>query len=221
MNYPLKNAILSYLLQKNAEDFASTTTTLYAHYPRTVSESLMNLLGTHDTARILNVLGGCNVEGMTYEEMKNMRLSPDGRALATARLRIASAILYTMPGIPCVYYGDEAGMEGGKDPFNRRTYPWGEEDEDILSFFRTLGRYRKEKEQLLSRGYYRVLHAKGGELVITRETDDKTLLLVANASERDVFTYAIAPGYYNALYGREADGHVSLPPLSFSILVKE
>ena len=125
MNYPLKNAILSYLLQNNAQDFASVTTTLYAHYPRTVSESLMNLLGTHDTVRILSVLGGRSVDGMTYEEMKDMRLSAAERALAVARLRIASAILYTMPGIPCIYYGDEAGMEGAKDPFNRRTYPWG------------------------------------------------------------------------------------------------
>ena len=220
MNYPLKNAILAYLLQKNAEDLASVTTTLYAHYPRTVSQSLMNLLGTHDTARILSVLSGANVEGMTYEETKNMRLSEDARALATARLRLAYAILYTMPGIPCIYYGDETGMEGGKDPFNRRTYPWGKEDEAILSHFRMLGEYRKAQESILKNGYFRVLHAKEGELVITRESQEGRILLLANASEHKTFTYASEGGFRDALTGENTSASITLPPLSYRLLVK-
>ena len=221
MNYPLKNAILSFLLQKNAEDFASLTTTLYAHYPRTVSEALMNLLGTHDTVRILSVLGGRSVDGMTYEEMKDMRLSEGERAIAAARLRIASAILYTMPGIPCIYYGDEAGMEGAKDPFNRRTYPWGKEDEALLSFFRELGAYREREEDILSHGYYRTLHAKGGELVITRECGEKKLVLLANASESATFTYSLEGTYSNALTKEAVDAPLSLAPLSFVLLCNQ
>lgn len=220
MNYPLKNAILSYLLQKNAEDLASVTTTLYAHYPRTVSESLMNLLGTHDTERILTVLGGRSTWGMSYEEMKNMRLSDAERAIATARMRLAYAILYTMPGIPCIYYGDEAGMEGAKDPFNRRTYPWGKEDGELLAHFRTLGDYRKANENILSHGYYRVLHARGGELVITRESEEGSILLLVNASETDTFTYSLDGTYKNALDGTPATATCTLPPLSFLLLTK-
>lgn len=220
MNYPLKNAILSYLLQRNAEDLASVTTTLYAHYPRMTSEALMNLLGTHDTERILTLLGGRSTWGMSYEEMKNMRLSQDERAQALSRLRIAAAILYTMPGIPCIYYGDEVGMEGGKDPFNRRTYPWGREDTDLLSYFRALGAYRKTCERILSHGYYRILHAREGELVITRESEAGSILLLANASDKHTFTYTVDAAYKSALDGTPADSHCTLPPLSFALLVK-
>lgn len=221
MNYPLKNAILSYLLQKNAEDFSSVTSTLYAHYPRTVSRALMNLLGTHDTERILTVLGGRSTFGMSYEEMKNIRLSDTERALAVSRERLAFAILYTMPGIPCVYYGDEVGMQGAKDPFNRRTYPWGREDEEILSFFRSLGEYRRQYESILSNGYYQVLHAKGNELVISREDGDRQILLALNASESASFTCAFGDGYRDALTGNEMPPALTLSPLSFALLVRE
>lgn len=221
MNYPLKNAILSYLLQKNAEDFSSVTTTLYAHYPRMVSRALMNLLGTHDTERILTVLGGRSTFGMSYEEMKNIRLSDTERALAFSRERLAFAILYTMPGIPCIYYGDEAGMEGAKDPFNRRTYPWGREDEEILSFFRALGDYRKQYGSVLSDGYYEVLHAKGNELVISREDGDRQILLALNASETDSFTFVVSNDYHDALTGKETPPALTLSPLSFALLARE
>lgn len=220
MNYPLKNAILSYLLQKNAEELASVTTTLYAHYPRTVSESLMNLLGTHDTERVLTVLGGRSTWGMSYEDMKNMRLSDAERAVAIARMRLAYAILYTMPGIPCIYYGDEAGVEGAKDPFNRRTYPWGRENRELLDYFRTLGDYRKANESILSHGYYRVLHARGSELVIARESEEGSILLLVNASETDTFTYFLDGAYKNALDGTPTAATCTLSPLSFLLLVK-
>ncbi len=220
MNYPLKNAIIDYLLHQNAEGFARTTTVLYAHYPRAVSEVLMNLLGTHDTERILSVLGGQDLSGLSYAEMKELRLSTEARARGIARLRIAYAILYFMPGIPCVFYGDEVGVEGAKDPFNRRTYPWGREDEEILAHFRHLAVLRHNEEAILAHGFFRVLHATGGELVFSREEKGEELLIFANSSESKAFPYTLTEAYRDVETGKEVSGNLSLPPLSYCILKK-
>ena len=220
MNYPLKNAILDFLLAKNAEGFSEATRRIYAHYPRFVSESLMNLLGTHDTERILSVLGGQNISGLSYAEMKDLRLSADARELGKRRLRLAYAILALMPGIPCIYYGDEAGMEGAKDPFNRRTYPWGREEQDLLSFFRQMGGIRKEYEAVLTHGYYRVLYACGGKLVFAREADCGTLLLCLNAEEAP-FAYSLDETHTDIFGGESVTGELNIQSLDFRILYKK
>ena len=73
-------------------------------------------------------------------------LSPEARRLAVRRLTLAAMLLYTFPGSPTLYYGDEAGMEGFEDPMNRQGFPWGREDQRLLTLYRTLGRLRKERE---------------------------------------------------------------------------
>ena len=221
MNYPLKNAIITYLLSENAEQFAHTMTVLYAHYPRHVSEVMMNLLGTHDTERILTVLGGRDLSGLSYEEIRDVRLSENERALAVARLRVAYAILYFMPGIPCIYYGDEVGMEGGRDPFNRRTYPWGQEEGDFLEHFRHLAAIRKTEEAVLAHGFFRVEHARGGELVFSRSTEKTTLLLLANSSPEKSFVYSDLVGeWWDAEHSVSVTGEITLSPLSYRLLRK-
>ena len=102
----------------------------------------MNLLGTHDTPRILTALVD-DFNG-TREEMSKRRLSRHQFDIAYDRLLMASFLQYTLPGSPSLYYGDEAGMEGGKDPFNRRTYPWGYENMEFVEHFKRLGRLRRE-----------------------------------------------------------------------------
>lgn len=218
MNYPLKNAIVRYLLHEDAAEFSRVTRTLYAHYPRFVSESLMNLLGTHDTERILTVLGGRDLSALTFEELKDVRLTPNEREMAEQRLRLAWVILSVMPGIPCIYYGDEAGMEGARDPFNRRTYPWGRENAALLSFYRQTGAVRAAAADILTRGYYRVKAAKGSLLVVEREEKAAgRLLLVVNSGEERV-RYPIV-GVYRDLYSDETVvGDLILPSLSFRLL---
>lgn len=218
MNYPLKNAIVHYLLHSDAAEFARVTRTIYAHYPRFVSESLMNLLGTHDTERILTVLGGNDLSGLSFEELKSVRLSPEERDRAEQRLALAWALLSVMPGIPCIYYGDEAGMEGARDPFNRRTYPWGREDAFLLSFYRKTGEVRAAAADILTHGYYRVKTATGPCLAIEREEKQAgRLLLVANSGETGL-AYPVA-GTYRDLYTDETvAGDLYLPPLSFRLL---
>ena len=219
MNYPLKNAIISYLMNGEAETFSAVTRTLYAHYPRPVSEVLMNLLGTHDTERILTVLSGRALDGLSYAELRDVRLTPEETTLAKERLKLAWILLSCMPGIPCIYYGDEAGMEGAKDPFNRRTYPWGQEDGELIAFYRRVGgKLRCDYAELLAHGYYCVKEAKGDRLVVSRFDEAGELFLAMNrGTENDT---VILPGgnYSDVWQGRDTDGVVSLAPRSFRLL---
>ena len=142
MNYPYRTAILRYVKGEDSGwGLKNAVMQIAENYPRDVLLSNMNLLGTHDTPRILTALVD-DYDG-PREVLAERRLTPEQRALAVQRLKVASFLQYTLPGSPSVYYGDEAGMEGGKDPFNRRTYPWGKEDPELLTHYWNLGALRK------------------------------------------------------------------------------
>ena len=147
MNYPFRTAILNFLRERDdGRALRETVMTIMENYPSQVVCCNMNMLGTHDTARILTALVD-DFDG-SREEKARRYLSRSQRDLAQARLLMASFLQYMLPGAPSLYYGDEAGMEGYKDPFNRRPYPWGREDRELLSHHRQLGRLRKEQEAL-------------------------------------------------------------------------
>ena len=103
---------------------------------------------------------------------------------------MASFLQYMLPGSPSLYYGDEAGMEGGKDPFNRRTYPWGQEDGALLAHFRALGQLRKEQDALRL-GDIQFFCAGDGCIGFTRSYQGKTLRIFCNRSKDNL---AIRPG---------------------------
>lgn len=114
--------------------FRDTMETIREHYPRPAFYSALNILGTHDTPRILTLLGAEHVPD-TKDARAAYRLSPEERQKGEARLRVGEMLLYCFPGSPTVYYGDEAGMEGFEDPLNRKTYPWDRQDRALLVSF--------------------------------------------------------------------------------------
>ena len=122
MNYPFRTALLNYLQGGDAHAFEDAMETIRENYPPDAFYSAMNFLGTHDTARILTVLGADHMPKEKAERAE-FRLSPTERRRGLALVKLAALILFTFPGSPTVYYGDEAGMEGWEDPFNRSTYP--------------------------------------------------------------------------------------------------
>ena len=185
MNYPFRNAALSYLKGGDAADFANTMETLRENYPRFAYYSAMNSLGTHDTARILTLLGaeeGC--EHQSREWRSNYRLNPDQRRRAKELLKLGAALMFAFPGSPTVYYGDEAGMEGFEDPFNRRTFPWGREDSELMGWFSRLGHLRKQSPALREGDiHYRV--NKGPVLAFTRTYGEETVLAAFNTGSEE------------------------------------
>ena len=181
MNYPFRTALIAYLLGGDADEFRETLESLRENYPPHAFYSLMNFLSTHDTPRILTVLGADHVPG-SKEERAVFLLSPARRQLGLKRLRLAALVLFTFPGAPTVYYGDEAGMEGWEDPFNRAGYPWGQEDSELKSFFSKLAHLRREQPALQT-GQLHWRWTAGSLLVFARELDGQLLTTVVNAAD--------------------------------------
>ena len=182
MNYPFRTAALCYLRGGDAADFRESMETIRENYPAPAFQSAMNFLGTHDTPRVLSLLG----EGQTpadKAERAAFCLRPEEERLGKERWKLASALLYAFPGSPMLFYGDEAGLQGLEDPFCRGGYPWGREDEDLLAWFRLLGRLRKRPS--LRRGDLTWLHAQGPLLAFRRQAEGETTAAVFNAGDAE------------------------------------
>ena len=149
------------------------------NYPQQVVACNMNLLGTHDTPRILTALVD-DFDGSREEKAKR-HLSRNQWEVAHERLLMASFLQYMLPGCPSIYYADEAGMEGYKDPFNRRPYPWGREDEELLAHFRRLGVLRKRVDALRL-GDIQFFQAGDKHLGFTRSYNGRTVKICVNRS---------------------------------------
>ena len=179
MNYPFRTESLRYLRGGDAASFREAMEILRENYPPAAYCSALNILGTHDTPRVLTALGIGEVPD-SREARAVYRLSPEELALGIARLTLGAMLLFTFPGSPTVFYGDEAGMQGFEDPFNRGTYPWGAEDPSLLALFRCLGQLRRTR-QSLRRGSIEYLTAQGGALVFRRTLGKETTLTALNA----------------------------------------
>ncbi|KIL36760.1 cyclomaltodextrinase [Cohnella kolymensis] len=211
MNYPLTEAILDYAVRgtRDAREFADLTGYLLAAYPQQATEAAFNLLGSHDTPRLLTLSKG------------------DKR-----RVRLSSAIQFTMPGTPCIYYGDEFGMDGDHDPGCRKCMVWDPEQQDheMFEFFAGLVTLRSSHRALRD-GSFNVLSAEAGShlLAYTREADGERLVAVFNASKRKssisvAMPKDVKPASVTTVFGegeaelRVRKLHVSLPPLGYAIV---
>ena len=164
MNYPLKDAIVKYLgYDHNAEWFAGTVESLRENYPEHVFNSLMNILGTHDTKRIMTVF---KESSWSYEE---------------ARQKLYSALLIWafMPGIPCVYYGDELGMEGDRDPLNRQCFCPEKKNEEIAVYYKRLLSFRK-KINHINKTEYVPGEVSGGYFSFERRGETDSIFVAVN-----------------------------------------
>ena len=180
MNYPFRQAILDYLRGRDGGyGLKNTVMTIAENYPPQVLLCNMNLLGTHDTVRILTALAD-DFQG-SRQEQAHRYLSKEQLAIAKERLLMASFLQFMLPGAPSIYYADEAGMEGHKDPFNRRTYPWGREDPELLAHFRRLGQLRKE-QPALRLGDITFFDHKNGRIGFTRSHEGKKCRVYCNRS---------------------------------------
>ena len=215
MNYPLRGATVEYMKTGDAYPLARISKEIYSHYPKCVSDTLMNFLGTHDTERILSVLGGEDISSMTNAELSRYKMSAESRERAVKLLKLAYVIIATMPGVPCIYYGDEAGSEGARDPFNRLPYPWGRENAELVDWYKKIGEIRRA-EKLFEEGYFRVVSADNGVFVYERFDGDEKLTVVVNRSAREA-VYKNA-GVGKALISGECGENIIIPPDSAEII---
>ena len=180
MNYPLKNAIIDYLLHSDPKPLKRVIREQINNYPAPALHSLMNVLSTHDTSRIITVLGRSKVvtdKDLMADEVLDEEEYQKGKNLA----KIAYTLVYFLYGVPSLYYGDEAGLTGDLDPYNRLCFPWNNEDEDMLSFIRKIGVIRRNFD-VLKNGKTNVLHSDGKTFVFER-TDGRRKIVVAASRE--------------------------------------
>lgn len=181
MNYPLRDGILSFLLCGDGAALARMLTELYSSYPKCVCDCLMNLLGTHDTERILSVLGNGGSLSMDNAQLAVYKMDNIAHIRGIRLLKIAATIQFTVYGVPSIFYGDEAGIEGGHDPFCRRPFPWGREDSALLKHYKLLGRLRRRT--VFAEGDFQVLEGEQNYLHFIRSQNGETVHVAANLSD--------------------------------------
>lgn len=194
-----------------AEAFAKAVTALLTKYPRPAVLAQMNLLDSHDTARFLSITG-----------------SKDA-------LRLAALFMFTYPGAPCIYYGDEIGLEGGKDPDCRRAFPWDEKawDQDLLAYFRACIRIRTGNPALRT-GEWRILSAGRGVVSYERRLRENMVIVVLNntpsthpldlvldssITEGTTFHEVFTRQSVQAMHGRLTN--LAVPPHAGAVLIQQ
>ena len=164
MNYPFTNAVLDFFCKRTieGEQFSHRIGALLAQYPLQVHEVAFNLLGSHDTERLLTICNG------------DKRL-----------MQLATAFQFTFPGAPCIYYGDEIGLDGGHDPDCRKCMIWDEEKQDrqLFAFFQSMIALRK-KHAALRTGTFRFVEASGSLVAYERKDERDRFVIAINAGDR-------------------------------------
>lgn len=177
MNYPLRTALIDFFTYKStARDLVRLIESQQENYPIPFYYALMNLAGSHDRARIINTLVGKDFEDLPYKERHKGRLSQGEYALGKERYLKLLKVMCALPGTPCIYYGDEAGLYGGSDPYCRGTFPWGHEDEDLQQQVREILHRRKDSPAL-----------RTGKMTLLAPDNDTIIIIRTIENGQDVF----------------------------------
>ncbi len=214
MNYPFRSATIDYLTSGDSSLLSAALTELYGSYPKCVCDLLMNILGTHDTDRIITVLSGEDYSELSNAELAHYKMSEKAMKKAIKLLKLGSVLQYTVYGVPSVFYGDEAGLEGCRDPFCRRTFPWGKENSELLYHYKKLGKIRRENK-VLKDGIFEITHNKDAYIEFERRKGKNKLTVAVNVGETPIFTPICGQDLLSGKYFSEDE---SLPPYSAVIL---
>lgn len=222
MNYPFADAILNYVKFGNAQAFMSGIMSIVENYPPCVVNVLMNHIGTHDTERAITRLAGESAEGKdrAWQHSHN-QLSDYDYLKGISMMKLASLIQYTLPGVPSLYYGDEAGMQGMKDPFNRACFPWDNINKELYKWYKRLGEIRRGCKAF-KEGSFEPLYAADGAIAYVRRSEENSVLTAVNNSNSEL---QIPVGEewdnsYSFFEFSSKNGILTLPPYQFALLSK-
>ena len=220
MNYPLKEAIITYIKSENALGLLQTLRTLIDHYPKQTLDCLMNILGTHDTARILTVLGGIYCQNKDEMAKESAYLSKKAKDSAIEKLKLAVILQYTLPGVPCVYYGDENGAEGHIDPFCRQCFDWERLNKNLISFYEKLGAMRKRYQEIFKDGDFKTLFVENGLIFYKRKKSKDEIYVYVNNSGKP-YQFELSKIYKNVLTNERYENTMKIEPYSYGIFIEE
>ena len=219
MNYPFADCLISFAVSGKAEGFNDRIAEICENYPKAAVDCLMNHIGTHDTCRVLSRLAEPQHGGSGMQRYKG-ELSEERRAFGKTLLKLVSSMQFTLPGVPCIYYGDEAGLGGGDDPFNRGCFPWGKEDKELLEHYRFLGKLRKE-HKVFAEGDFIPVSAALGCVAYERRGCGESIMTVANRNNHSI-VYILPEEGYSSLTGETVTGReLYLEKETAAILIKQ
>ncbi|MDP4133094.1 MAG: glycoside hydrolase family 13 protein [Bacillota bacterium] len=179
MNYPMRDVIIQFINgSKDGTYLAQTLMTICENYPQSVIPCLMNILSTHDTPRIINLLSDIDIPKEKEKRAYSFLLGEEFKK-AVAREKLASFIQFVIPGSPCIYYGDEAGLQGYEDPFNRKFFPWDNINEELLSHYKRMANLKNSYESLKT-GEAEIINAKDGIFHLMRKSKNEIVKAAAN-----------------------------------------
>ncbi len=182
MNYPLKDAIIDFALSGKAEAIYKTVRKQIDNYPFYALNSLMNILGTHDTPRILTVLGKRGRLEKERSRMAEEKLTQEEKSGAIKMLKCCSLLQFCLYGVPCIYYGDEQITEGNKDPFNR-TFFVENENKELYKWYCFLSELRKRYD-CFKDGETADVYYNDGLFSFSRNCENKKIYFAVNFGER-------------------------------------
>lgn len=219
MNYPFRSAIMQFMAGMNPEDFRIAITTILENYPKPVVDVLMNFVSTHDIERAITVLGGESYAGKSKEWAAERYLTHEEYCRGKQKLQCAMVLQFFLPGVPSIYYGDEAGLQGYGDPFNRRCYPWGNEDQELIAFTKRLGEIRR-KHDVFAEGRLRFLHMDQDAIVFARyDVITKEAVVIALNRTDHIVTVPMHEGctQLHMIQGEINDGCCMLQPYDYAV----
>lgn len=222
MNYPFASALIKFLTGGSGDDLCDTVMSVCENYPRPALRLLMNHIGTHDTERILTALGGEPTGGRGRAWQSGKRMNENELWHAKKLLYIAALLQYTLPGIPSLYYGDEAGMEGYGDPFCRGFYPWGREDKYLVDFYKRLGQFRRSTDAFIDGDFIPVSSGAGHFAFIRRGKTEEVLVCANRWYEQQIISVGKDFEQAEIVFGyKPQNGLVKIDGLGFTVLRKK
>ena len=148
MNYVFRNAVLGYAKGGSASDATAALERIRERYPEEAFYAMMNLVGSHDTTRLLSYLDGIDDDRNQKEIDKAFPTYENTSDTAKQRQYLVAFLQFTYAGAPTIYYGDEIGMTGADDPDDRRAFTWGKGSKELVTWYAKLADIRSQYSAL-------------------------------------------------------------------------
>ncbi|MDO5557685.1 MAG: glycoside hydrolase family 13 protein [Clostridia bacterium] len=235
MNYPVMDALLRFIRYGDNQYLKNTLEEIYKDYPTPAINSLMNIIGTHDTPRAINILVGEYMQeeyqkgDSVYPHIWDMEVNSPWKYYENGRerfdtqgfrqweanndltlemyetgkklLKVLVILQYFLPGVPCIYYGDEVGVTGYKDPFNRKSFPWNlKKDEELLHFYRELGDIKFKNKDVLGEGDFNLIYLENDRMIFERVFGKSKILVAINRTKFSIKNLKIPSEYKRGQY---------------------